>query len=148
MGLGFEAVAFFAVEVAFARAVGFAFGFALGFGLALVVDLDAAVFGFAGDFLDPVVVGLDAAAFRLGETGLAPEVFALVVVVVVFALVLGLALDRLELRGEDTFGLETDFADREVACFDESADFRTSLGLERISCFSILARISSSSIVP
>jgi len=57
-------------------------------------------------------------------------------------------LDRLELRGEDTFGLETDFADREVACFDESADFRTSLGLERISCFSILARISSSSIVP
>ena len=148
MGLGFEAVAFFAVEVAFARVVGFAFGFALGFGLALVVDLDAAVFGFAGDFLDPVVVDLDAATFRLGETDLAPEVFALVVVVVVFALVLGLALDRLELRGEDTFGLETDFADREVACFDESVDFRTSLGLERISCFSILARISSSSIVP
>jgi len=99
------------VEVAFARAVGFAFGFALGFGLALVVDLDAAVIGFAGDFLDPVVVDLDAAAFRLGETGLAPEVFALVVVEVAFALVLGLALDRLGLGDEDPFGLDADFAD-------------------------------------
>ena len=115
MGLGFEAVAFFAVEVAFARAVGFAFGFAfgfaLGFGLALVVDLDAAVFGFAGDFLDPVVVGLDAAAFRLGETGLAPEVFALVVGEVAFALVWGLALDRLGLGDEDPFGFDAGFTD-------------------------------------
>ena len=84
---------------------------ALGFGLALVVDLDAAVFGFAGDFLDPVVVGLDAAAFRLGETGLAPEVFALVVGEVAFALVLGLALDRLGLGDEDPFGLDAGFAD-------------------------------------
>ena len=99
------------MEVAFARAVGFAFGFALGFGLALVVDLDAAVIGFAGDFLDLVVVDLDAAAFRLGETGLAPEVFALVVVEVAFALALGLALDRLELGDEDPFGFDADFAD-------------------------------------
>ena len=68
-----------------ARAVGFAFGFALGLGLALVVDLEAAVLGFAGDFLDPVDFDLDAAGFGLGEEDLAPEVFALVTVVAVFA---------------------------------------------------------------
>ena len=58
-----------------------------------------------------MVVGLDAAAFRLGETGLAPEVFALVVGEVAFALVLGLALDRLGLGDEDPFGLDAGFAD-------------------------------------
>ena len=148
LGLGFEAVAFLAVDVAFARAGGFAFGFDLDLGLGLEVDLDAAVFGFAGDFFVPVVVDLDAAGFGLGETDLAPEVFALVAVEAVFALALGLALDRLVLVDEDTFDLETDLLDPEVFDLDESADFTIMLGLERISCLSIFARISSSSIVP
>ena len=69
-------------------------GFALGFGLALGIDLEAAVFGFAGDFVDPVDFDLDTAAFGLDETDLAPDVFALVTVVAVFALALGLAFDR------------------------------------------------------
>ena len=53
LGLGFEAVAFLAVDVALVRVVGFAFGFALGLGLALVGDLpavlEAVVFGSAGN---------------------------------------------------------------------------------------------------
>ena len=152
LGLGFEAVAFLAVDVALARVVGFAFGFALGFGLALVVDLpavlEAVVFGLAGDFFVPVVVDLDAAGFGLGDKDLAREVFALVAVEAVFALALGLALDRLVLGEEDTFGLGAEFSDLEVFGLGESADFTIMLGFNRISCLSILARISSSSIVP
>ena len=80
--------------MALARAEGLAFGFAFGLGLALVMDLEAAVFGFAGDFLDPVEFDLDSAACGLDETDLAPNVFALVTGVAVFALALGLAFDR------------------------------------------------------
>ena len=152
LGLGFEAVAFLAVDVALVRVVGFAFGFALGLGLALVVDLpavlEAVVFGLAGDFFVPVVVDLDAAGFGLGEEDLAWEVFALVAVEAVFALALGLALDRLVLGDEDTFGLVPEFSDLEVFGLGESADFTIMLGFVRISCLSIFARISSSSIVP
>ena len=152
LGLGFEAVAFFAVDVALVREVGFTFGFALGLGLALVVDLpavlEAAVFGLAGDFFVPVVFELDAAGFGLGKTDLAPEVFAFVGVEAVFALALGLALDRLVLGDEDPFGLVPEFSGFEVFGLGESADFTIMLGFERISCLSILARISSSSIVP
>ena len=148
MGLGFEAVAFLAVDVALARVVGFAFGFALGFGLALAVDLESAFLGLAGDFFVPVVVDLDAAGFGLGEEDWAREVFALVAVEAVFALALGLALDRLVLGDEDTFGLVPEFSDLEVFGLGESADFTIILGSERISCLSIFARISSSSIVP
>ena len=152
LGLGFEAVAFLAVDVALVRVVGFAFGFALGLGLALVVDLpavlEAVVFGLAGDFFVPVVVDLDAAGFGLGEEDLAWEVFALVAVEAVFALALGLALDRLVLGEEDTFGLGAEFSELEVFGLGESADFTIMLGFVRISCLSIFARISSSSIVP
>ena len=152
LGLGFEAVAFLAVDVALARVVGFAFGFALGLGLALAADweavLEAVVFGLAGDFLVPVVDDLDAADFGLGETDLAREVFALVEVEAVFALALGLALDPLVLGEEDTFGLDAEFSVLEVFGLGESADFPIMLGFVRISCLSIFARISSSSIVP
>ena len=152
LGLGFEAVAFLAVDVALVRVVGFAFGFALGLGLALVVDLpavlEAVVFGLAGDFFVPVVVDLDTAGFGLGEEDLAWEVFALVAVEAVFALALGLALDRLVLGEEDTFGLGAEFSELEVFGLGESADFTIMLGFVRISCLSIFARISSSSIVP
>jgi hypothetical protein len=136
------------VDVALARAVGLALGLAFDFGLAWVFDLDATVLDFAGDFLDPVVEDLDTAGFGLGEEDLAREVFALVAVEPVFAFALGLALVRLVLADEDTFGLETDLSDPKVFDFGESADFTTILGLERISCLSIFARISSSSIVP
>ena len=152
LGFGFEAVAFLAVDVALVRVVGFAFGFALGLGLALVVDLpavlEAVVFGLAGDFFVPVVVDLDAAGFGLGEEDLAWEVFALVAVEAAFALALGLALDRLVLGEEDTFGLGAEFSELEVFGLGESADFTIMLGFVRISCLSIFARISSSSIVP
>tara|TARA_B100000963_G_C22340484_1_gene542759 strand:- start:205 stop:615 length:411 start_codon:yes stop_codon:yes gene_type:complete len=134
--------------VTLARAAGFAFGFAFSLGLALAVDLDTAVFGFAGDFLDPVVVDLDDARFGLGEGDWAWVAFALVAVEVVFDLALGFALDRLVLVDEGSFGLETDLSGPEVFGLGESADFPTALGLKLISCLSILARISSSSIVP
>ena len=151
-GLGFEAVAFLAVDVALARVVGFAFGFAPGLGLALAVDLpavlEAVVFGLAGDFFVPVVVDLDDAGFGLGEEDLAREVSAFVGVEAVFAFALGLALDRLVLGDEDTFGLVPEFSRLEVFGLGESEDFTIMLGFERISCLSISARISSSSIVP
>jgi len=148
LGFGFEAVAFLAPDVTLARAAGFAFGFASGFGLALVIDLEAAVFGFAGDFLDPVVVDLGAAGFGLGEGDSDRVFFALVAVEAVFALALGFALAFLVLVDEDTFGLETDLSGPEVFGLGESADFTIMLGFDRISCLSIFARISSSSIVP
>ena len=72
----------------------------------------------------------------------------MVAVEAVFAFALGLALDRLVLGDEDTFGLETDLSDLEVFGLGESADFTIMLGFDRISCLSIFARISSSSIVP
>jgi len=135
-------------EEDFVRTAGLAFGFAFGLGLALVLGLDAAVFDLAGDFLDPVVVDLDAAGFALGETDLAREVFALVDVEAAFAFVLGLAWGRFVLGEEDTFGLDGGFSALLLVVLDESTDFTTILGLDRISCLSILARISSSSIVP
>ena len=135
-------------EEDFVRTAGLAFGFTFGLGLALVLGLDAAVFDLAGDFLDPVVVDLDAAGFALGETDLAREVFALADVEAAFALVLGIAWGRFVLGEEDTFGLDEDFSALLLVVLDESTDFTTILGLERISCLSILARISSSSIVP
>lgn len=135
-------------EEDFVRTAGLAFGFAFGLGLALVLGLDAAVFDLAGDFLDPVVVDLDAAGFALGETDLAREVFALADVEAAFALVLGIAWGRFVLGEEDTFGLDEDFSALLLVVLDESTDFTTILGLDRISCLSILARISSSSIVP
>lgn len=136
-------------EEDFVRTAGIALGFAFGLGLALVLGLDAAVFDLAGDFLDPVVVDLDAAGFALGETDLAREVFALVDVEAAFAFVLGLAWGRFVLgEEEDTFGLDGGFSALLLVVLDESTDFTTILGLESISCLSILARTSSSSIVP